>query len=134
MIKGSEMFNFKEKYKRLFIIGIILLFSNSAVFAHVKTCCQMGKTAVDHSCCAGKTSFNYKNASKCECKISVPRDLVSENKSNTINNLLKHSASFSRDNYVINIPSENNDVLRGNKSLFKSCSVPIFLKDCSFLI
>ncbi|MDD5772801.1 MAG: hypothetical protein PHX78_04960 [bacterium] len=128
------MFNFKEKYKRLFIIGIILLFSNSAVFAHVKTCCQMGKTQENHSCCANKASFSYKQASKCECRIGIAGDLVSENKSDVIDDLLKHSVSFARNNSVINVPSENNDKSHDNELLFKSCSVPIFLKDCSFLI
>ena len=128
------MFNSKKKYKRFIIIGIILLFSNSAVFANVKACCHMGKTQENHSCCANKASFSYKQASKCECRISIPGDLVSENKSNITDKLLKHSVTLTRNTCVINIPSENKDVLYGSKLSFKSCSIPIFLKDCSFLI
>lgn len=134
MIKGLAMFNFKEKYKKLIIIGIILLFSNSAVFVHVKACCQMQKNVQNHSCCANKGSTEYRLASRCECKISRPSDFVFEDKNNVTNNLLKYPVLLARYTGVINIPSENNALLHGSRILSKSCSIPIFLKDCSFLI
>ncbi|MEW6087535.1 MAG: hypothetical protein AB1498_04465 [bacterium] len=128
------MFNFIKKYKKAFIIGIIFLFGTASGFAYVKTCCGMEKNEENHSCCSKKASFNYKNTSKCECKISIPLDFVFENKSNAANSLLKQFVSFVQNRRYVNVLSENNDILHSGEFLFKSCSIPIFLKDCSFLI
>ena len=127
------MCSFIKKNKNIFIIGIIFFFSAASGFAYVKPCCHMEKMEEDHSCCAKKDLFNYKQTSKCECKISVPRDFVFENKNikNSLNVQYSLSSLYLNDSSKYFLPEGKNVVVIIS---FKKHLQKIFLENCALLL